>query len=182
MAGELGLEVLLAGARVACAVAHVVELERAASEDRVVPAAGVLDDGHHPAGTHGPQHRALAEVDVALELDRVRRVVTLRGVVGVVAEEVDRLLALEIDEHQTFSLGDPPAPRQSRPDDGVLDDGGRIGRHVGILFVHPVGLLARLGVNGRRRVSVPVPPEVGVVACAYLLGHPVGALAFRLRP
>ena len=43
VAGKLGFEVLLARAGIARAIAHVVELEGAATEDRVVAAAGVFD-------------------------------------------------------------------------------------------------------------------------------------------
>ena len=150
MAGELGLEVLLASPGIAGAVAHVVELERAAPEDGVVSAAGVLDHRHHLAGPHRPQHRSLAEVDVALELDRVRRVVALFGVVGVEAEEVDRLLTLEIDEHEVLAPSDPPAPRPSRPDHGVLEDGARAGGYVRLRCGHGPASTKRSSKKGRR--------------------------------
>ena len=91
--------------------------------------------------------------------------VALLGVVGVEAEEVDRLLALEVDEHEVLAPGDAPAPRHPRLDDGVLDDGARAGGHVGVLRGHQEdlgqGWAGRIdGVGGEDQLPRP--------------GHPLG--------
>jgi len=44
-------------------------------------------------------------------------------VVRVVAEEVDRLLALEVDDAQHLAFRQRSAPRPARRDDDVFDDG-----------------------------------------------------------
>ena len=79
MPGQLALEVPLTALGVGIAVAHLVHLERTAAEDGVVIATGVFDDRHHRPGEGRAQDTPFAEEDVARDLDRVRRVIALRG-------------------------------------------------------------------------------------------------------
>ena len=94
-------------------------------------AAGIFDESHQLAGPHGPHARVLAEIDVAVQLDGVGGIVTVRRVVGVVAQKIDRLLALEIDDAQDFPLAHHGAPRLAGRNDRVFADartGGEIFR------------------------------------------------------
>ena len=72
--------------------------------------AGVLDDGEQLSTHVGVDAVALGEEDGAGVLHGVGGVVALGGVVGVVGEEVDGLLALEVDEADTAALGDDLGP------------------------------------------------------------------------
>jgi hypothetical protein len=57
------------------------------------------------------QHAAGGQVDPALRLDGVLRAVVLVGVIGVVEQRVDRLVALEIDDAQQLAAAHDAHPR-----------------------------------------------------------------------
>ncbi len=88
---QFTLEIALATVGIRAAITHLVDLERATAEDRVVPSAGIGDHRHHRARQVRAQDRALADKDVLRHLDRVRRMIALGRVLGIVAKEIDRL-------------------------------------------------------------------------------------------
>ena len=92
------------------AVAQRVGLAAARAADRVVVATRGAGDGEHRTSFVGQQHAARDEEDVALRGDRVRRRVPLDRVVCAVGEEVDRLVAAQVDDGQRV-----PAPYDTRP-------------------------------------------------------------------
>ena len=131
MLGEFEFEVALATPTVVLAEADVIHLDGTAAVKRVMGAARVLDDGHHLAGSYGPKLRALAEIDVAVQLDGVGGIVTVCQVVSAKAQEIDRLLTFKIDETQAFPLAHHGAPRLAGRNDRVFADartGGEISR------------------------------------------------------
>ena len=72
--------------------------------------AGVLDDGEELASHVGVDGVAGGEEDGSGVFHGVGGVVALGGVVGVVGEEVDGLLAFEVDEAEACALGDDVGP------------------------------------------------------------------------
>ena len=96
--------------RVGVGVAKLVALGAAAAADGVVATAGVLDDGEQLSTHVGVDAVALGEEDGAGVLHGVGGVVALGGVVGVVGEEVDGLLALKVNEAHTAALWDHAGP------------------------------------------------------------------------
>lgn len=58
----------------------------------------------------GIQNRALIDEQFTLDLDRVGRAVAVARVRCVVAQEVDCLLAFEVDQPEHIALGDAMAP------------------------------------------------------------------------
>jgi hypothetical protein len=76
-----------------------------------VPAAHrVRHDREELRGAHGIDAVPLAQVDVLVVLHRIRRVVAVGRLVGVVAEEVDGLLALEVHDAERL-----PRRQHARP-------------------------------------------------------------------
>src|SRR6185503_2005050 len=67
-------------------------------------------------------HGVLADEDVAVDLHGVGGGVAVFVVCRVVAEEVDRLPAFEVDEAQHFAAPHDAAPAGARGDDFVRDD------------------------------------------------------------
>ena len=65
---------------------------------------------------------ALGQAQGAAFLDGIGRAVALRRVVGVVAEEIDALPALEIDDAEQPALLDQPRPGRARRHDVVAHD------------------------------------------------------------
>jgi hypothetical protein len=68
-----------------------------------VAAAGIVGDREHRVAVHRVDDRAFADEDVAVDLHRIGGRVAVLVVGGVVAEEVDRLLALEIHQAQDLA-------------------------------------------------------------------------------
>ena len=92
------------------AVAQRVRLAAARAADGVVALAGGRGDRHHRPALVGEQLRAGDEEDVPLGHDRVGRAVALGGIVGVVEDAVDRLVALEVDDAQRAARARPRGP------------------------------------------------------------------------
>src|SRR5262249_28135205 len=82
--------------------------------DGVVEAAGVLDDGAQRIPAVGIEHGALVDEDVALQLDGVHRAVAVARIGRVVTQEVDRLLAVQVDDAQHLAALDDAPPRTAR--------------------------------------------------------------------
>ena len=84
------------------------------------PAAGVLDHREEHVPHVGVQFRALADEEPAGDLHGVGGVVTVGGVLRVVAEEIDRLAAFEVGEAkrraQRHDAGPVPAGRNDLVD------------------------------------------------------------------
>src|SRR5262249_45588625 len=95
-------------------VANAVRLGAAASPDRVVPPAGVGDDGEEAPPQPRIEAVACRQEDRARELHRVRGVVPLGGVGGDVAEEVDGLPAFEVHDPQDVARPDDARPLAAR--------------------------------------------------------------------
>ena len=112
--------VLVAGV---LAVADDVALLRAGAAERVVPAAGVVDDRGQHVAVRGQQPRAGRQVDRALLADRVDRAVAVGVVVRVVEQRVDGLVAVQVDDPHARR---PGARRSSRrPADLDIEQGAR---------------------------------------------------------
>src|SRR5579863_350982 len=79
-------------------VAHAVTLAGAAATDRVVHSAGVADDGEEHVAHVRVEFRAFSNEQRTVDLHRVRCIVALRQIKRVVAEEVDGLPSLDVDE------------------------------------------------------------------------------------
>jgi hypothetical protein len=80
------------------AVAQEVVGFAAAAVYGVAPTASIFDDRKQRVAEIGIQNRALVDEQFALDLDRVGRAIAIGRIRRVVAQEVDRLLALEIDQ------------------------------------------------------------------------------------
>src|SRR5581483_1482785 len=108
-----------------------VALGAAGAAQRVVAAAGVADDRREHGSLARQQARSGGEEDVVLGAHGVGRAVTVRGVVRVVEEGVDGLVALEVDDAQDVAPRQDVGPRLTGADDDV-DDRGRDGALVGL--------------------------------------------------
>jgi len=122
MRRQFAFEIALAAVGIGFTVAHLVDLEGTASEDRIVPPAGIGDHGHHRARQRRAQHRALANKDVARHLDGIGGMIAFRRILGIEAEEIDRLLAFQIYQSQHIAARDPGAPGRACRHNGILDD------------------------------------------------------------
>ena len=126
-------------------IAQGIGFARARPTDRVVIFDRAGRDRHHRIALVRQQHRAGPEEQVALHGDRILRRIALGIVSSGIDQEVDRLIALDIDDPQHLALGDMVQPRRAGGDDLVVDDGagkageGRVAGHVLV----PVG-----GVSG----------------------------------
>ena len=94
------------------AVAQRVRLATARAADGVVAFAVRRGDRHHRPALVGEQLRAGDQEDVPLGHHRVGRAVALGGIVGVVEDAVDRLVALEVDDLQRAAGLDHVGPRR----------------------------------------------------------------------
>src|SRR5712691_3770722 len=115
-------EVAAAVGRVLDAVAKLVAFRATAPADRVVAAAGILHDREEPPPHVRVDAVAPGEEDRPRVLHRIGGVVALLGARGVVAEEVDRLLALEVHDAQHLTRRDHAGPDLPGRNDAVLDD------------------------------------------------------------
>jgi hypothetical protein len=104
------------------AVEQLVGDSRAAAADRVVAAESILGDGHQRLGPVGIEDIALAQEDRARLLHGVGRMVTLVGVASIVAEKIDGLLALGVDDAQGLAAIDDAAPVAAGRDDLVVQN------------------------------------------------------------
>src|SRR3546814_19732671 len=98
-----GVEAGVAAGRVRDAVEHAVAGRAAAAADGVVPDEAVRDDGEERPREIGVQDMAGRQADGAGRFHRVGCVVALDPVVRIVAEEVHRLAALEVDRKSVVS-------------------------------------------------------------------------------
>src|SRR6201999_3160652 len=112
-------EVLAAAGAILHPVEHLVGGRAAAAADRVVAAELVLDDGEDRPGNVGIEPVAGGQEDTAGGLRRVGRVEALLRVGGVVAKEIDRLLALEVGDAQHLALSDDARPGRAGWNDRV---------------------------------------------------------------
>src|SRR5262249_41216866 len=110
-----------AARRVLDAVAKLVALGAAAAADRVVAAAGVLDDREQAAAQVRVDAVAAREKGRLCVFHGVGGVVTLFGIPRVVAEEIHGLPALEVDDSQDLPAREDPRPRLAGRDHAVLD-------------------------------------------------------------
>ena len=111
-----------------------------------------LDDGEQLSTHVGVDAVALGEEDGAGVLHGIGGVVALGGVVGVVGEEVDGLLALEVDEAHTAALGRRPWPSAGRAESLRPQ-----------LRVQGLGLLARrTGVMDASFDTTVIPARAGI--------------------
>src|SRR5215831_16749381 len=111
MPGERPEEVGIAARRVWHLVAEHVARGAAASADGVMPTPHrVRDDREELGRAYRVDAVAGAQVDVLVVLHGVRRVVAVGRVVRVVAEEVDRLLALEVHDPQRLPRDEDSGP------------------------------------------------------------------------
>jgi hypothetical protein len=78
---------------------------------------GVVDDRRERVAVEAQQRRTRREEQLSLRTDRVRRAVTVRVVVRVVTERVDRLQAFQVDDAQSLPGPDHSGPRFSRAHD-----------------------------------------------------------------
>ena len=115
-------EIAAAAGRVLDAVAELVALRATAAADGVVAAAGVLHDREEPPPHVRIDAVAPREEDRPRVLHRVGGVVAFLGIGRVVAEEVDGLLALEVDDAQHLARRDHAGPGLSGRDDALLED------------------------------------------------------------
>ena len=111
-------------------VAQRVRLAAARAADGVVALAGRRGDRHHRPALVGEQLRAGDQEDVALRDDRVGRAVALGGIVGVVEDAVDGLVALEVDDAQRAAGLDDVRPRRTRVEHLVVEHRTRHDRRV----------------------------------------------------
>jgi hypothetical protein len=79
----------------------------------------VLDDREDRPGNVGIELVALGQEDAAGGLERVGSMVALLRIVGVVAEEIHRLLAFEVDDAQYLAALHDGRPRRAGGDDLV---------------------------------------------------------------
>lgn len=119
MLREFTFKIPLTRFGIGLSITNVVDFERAASENRIVQTAGVVDNRHHLAGQRRPEHAAFAKEDVARHLNRVRCMIAFFGLVGVEAQKIDRLLSLEVNETQILTVLQPPTSRLTRRNDIV---------------------------------------------------------------
>src|SRR5262249_12414310 len=122
-------KVLRAARRRLDAVTDLVALGAAAAADRVVATAGVLDDREKPPAHVRVQTVARRQEDRARILHGVGGVVALARIVGVVTEEVDRLLALEVDDPQGLTLLEHASPGRVGGKGAVFEDAAGRCRH-----------------------------------------------------
>src|SRR5262249_49013839 len=120
-AGQRAEEVGPTARRVLHAVAELVALGAAAAADRVVTATGVLHDREQPAAQVRIDAVPPGEKDGLGVLHRVRRVVALVGIRGVVAEEAHGLAALEVDDPEHLTPLQHARPILPGRDHAVLD-------------------------------------------------------------
>ena len=106
MCGERRQEILATARAVLDAIKHAVGRPAAAAADRVMAAELVLDDREDRPGDVGIELVAGREEDRARRLHGVGRMVALLQVGGVVAKEVDRLLAFEVGNAQDLAPAD----------------------------------------------------------------------------
>ena len=111
---ELRQEILAAVPIVRLAIALAVKRGGAATADRVVMAAAALHDGEQWVAIHRVDHGPFAHEDVAVDLHRVGGGVAVFVVARVIAEEIDRLLPLEVDQAQHMAARDLAAPVGAR--------------------------------------------------------------------
>src|SRR6266545_2418399 len=122
-------EVLAAVGGVLDAVAKLVALGAAAAANGVVATAGVFNDGEETPAHIRVDAVPLGEEDRPRVLHGVGSVVALRGILGIVAEEVDRLLAFEVDDAKDLTVPEHAPPVPVGWNDPVLDDLARKCRH-----------------------------------------------------
>ena len=164
----LGEEVL--GARVlgpgVVAVAQRVRLLRARAAEGVVPADLVGDDRHERSVLAVAQDRAGGQEHRVLALDRVGCAVAQRGVDGVEHEEVDGLVAAEVDDREHVARVHHGGPGRAGGDDVVEQrarscdpPGGQVGVGVdeGAAALRR-GVPERVGVRRSARPSRRAPP------------------------
>src|SRR5690606_28220197 len=108
----------------------------------------VAGDREDRAGDVGIKRMSLAELERARRLQRVRHVVAFLRVVGAVAEKIDALPSLEIDDPEHLALGDDAGP-------------GLAGRHMVV-----ANDLSR---NDIAVGHVRPPPETGLIPDAIIL-------------
>src|SRR5262249_36298387 len=143
--------------------------------DGVVSAAGVPDDREQLAGHVRVDAVAGREEDRLRVLHGVRGVVALLGISRVVAEEVDRLLALEVDDGQHLARGKDAAPGPVGGNHDILE-------HSSCCPCSPVVHLTLLAGSSARRH--PRGPKMAAKRCAASEG-PVrvnGGWSTRTRP
>src|SRR5262249_54046947 len=115
-------KILTAAGRALDAVADLVALGAAAAADGVVAPARVLDNGEEAAPHVRVDPMPRGEKDRPGVLHGVRGIVALRGIGRVIAEKVDGLAALEIDDAQHLALPEDAPPVTVGRNDPVLDD------------------------------------------------------------
>jgi hypothetical protein len=93
-----GQKVIAAGASARDAVAQLVDLATARAADRIVTADGVFDHRHEYVRDIRVKLESLGDIDGAIQLDRIGIVVAVFGVGEIEGEEVDRLLAANVDD------------------------------------------------------------------------------------
>jgi len=150
-----GQEVLAATRHRLHAVEHGVAGGAAATGDGIVMAAGVGHDREERSSPVRVERMALGQAKSAAFLDRVRRVVAFARVGRVVAQEIDALFTLQIDDAQHLVPPQAGRPRSARRHDLVVDNTQRT------LFVHhralqsdPSPSLTHLGLIEFRRFIV----------------------------
>src|SRR5262245_54073109 len=155
MPGQRAEEVGVAARRVRYLVAEQVAGGATAAADGVVPAAHrVCHDREELGRAYGIDAVTLAEIDILVVLHRVRRVVAVGGIVGVVAKEVDGLLALEVHDAERL-----PRRQHARP---VLVGGDH---HVlQSLTVHESSLLAGISAIRGDQGTMLAPAPVGLAS------------------
>ncbi len=100
-------------------IAHCVAFGGTRASQRIVAAAGIGHDREQGVTFVGQQLRAACQIDVVLCADRIVGAVTLAGLVRVIEQRVDRLIAFQIEDAQQLSSLDSADPRFSGGNDGV---------------------------------------------------------------
>src|SRR5215471_5040048 len=106
-------EILVAAPLPRLTVAKAIVGGAAAAGQRVVTANRVSNDREQPLGPYAVQPVPGGQVDRSRILHRVGRVVAVGGVSGVIAQEVDRLLAFYVDNAQHVAYLDHSRPMRS---------------------------------------------------------------------
>jgi hypothetical protein len=121
-------EIAKAAMCAADAVAQEVVGLATASVDRVVPTVSIFQDRKQRVAEIRIQNRAFVDEQFALGLDCVGRAIAVGPILNIVAKEIYRLLAFEVDQPQC-ALGDAVAPGPPGRHRRIKNDlaGGRLG-------------------------------------------------------
>jgi hypothetical protein len=85
-----------------------------AAVNRVVATAGIGDDRKQRSAAIRVKYSAVADIDVALNFDRIGGAVAVGRIGSIEAQEIECLLAFQIDKPQDFALPHGMAPRFAR--------------------------------------------------------------------